>query len=582
MALSSDGNTALIGGLGDNGEVGAAWVFTRSGETWTQQGAKLTGSGEVGVGRFGVDVALSSDGNTALIGGYADNASVGAAWVFTRSGSTWTQQGAKLTGSGEIGNGQFGRSVALSSDGNTALIGGGIDNSLVGAAWVFTRSGETWTQQGEKLTGSGASGKAQFGSSVALSSDGHTALIGGDEDKFAVGAAWVFVPLNAPTVVTGAASSVTQTAATLKATVNPNGGNVSECKLEYGTTISYGSSAPCASLPGSGTSPVAVSASVTGLSANTEYHFRISATNAGGTSTGSDQTFKTLPNAPTVVTGAASSVTQTAATLKATVNPNGGNVSECKLEYGTTISYGSSVPCASLPGSGTSPVAVSAAVTGLTSNTEYHFRISATNAGGTSKGSDATFKTLPAPHYYSNAVPLGSEPITVIGWGTLALKTVVGGSGEVVCHTAQAGTIDNPAGAAPGVGSTQLFVAYHCESTACPFTSVVTAESLPWSSQLESEGSLIRAKTTGVKIKSDCQKEGGSEGSTTFVGSDAPLAPAGVRKGSSAKSPGFLEFDAGSGTLEKEGSSGAVQARIEGEVKMLGYEEQELINAKTP
>ena len=75
--------------------------------------------------------------------------------MFTRSGSTWTQQGAKLTGSGEIGEGQFGVSVALSSDGNTALIGGSDDNEAIGAAWVFTRSGATWTQQGAKLTGSG-------------------------------------------------------------------------------------------------------------------------------------------------------------------------------------------------------------------------------------------------------------------------------------------------------------------------------------------------------------------------------------------------------------------------------------------
>ena len=98
------------------------------------------------------------------------------------------------------------------------------------------------------------------------------------------------------------------------------------------------------------------------LAANTAYHFRISATNEGGTSKGSDQTFKTLPNLPTVVTEAASAVTQTAASLNATVNPNGGEVSECKLEYGLTTSYGSSASCSSPPGSGESPVAVSASV----------------------------------------------------------------------------------------------------------------------------------------------------------------------------------------------------------------------------
>jgi hypothetical protein len=191
VALSSDGYTALIGGPFDSSNVGGTWMFTRSGSTWTQQGEKLTGSGEIGEGGFGFSVALSSDGDTALIGGEGDNSSVGAAWMFTRSGSTWTQQGEKLTGSGEIGEGGFGFSVALSSDGDTALIGGEGDNSSVGAAWMFTRSGSTWTQQGEKLTGSTGSDKAFFGYSVALSSDGDTALIGG-HDYADVGAAWVF------------------------------------------------------------------------------------------------------------------------------------------------------------------------------------------------------------------------------------------------------------------------------------------------------------------------------------------------------------------------------------------------------
>jgi hypothetical protein len=148
VALSADGNTALIGGPNDNSNAGAAWVFTRSGSTWEQQGPKLTGGGEIGKGHFGVRVSLSADGTTALIGGGGDNSNVGAAWVFTRSGSTWEQQGPKLTGSGEVGKGHFGYSVALSGDGNTALIGGLADNSEVGAAWVFTRSGSTWEQQG--------------------------------------------------------------------------------------------------------------------------------------------------------------------------------------------------------------------------------------------------------------------------------------------------------------------------------------------------------------------------------------------------------------------------------------------------
>ena len=194
VALSSDGNTALIGGPDDNATTvqGAAWVFTRSAGAWSQQGAKLVPTGAVGYPRVGYSVALSADGNTALMGAETDDYTIGAAFVFTRSGSTWSQQGSKLVGSGAVGDAEQGNAVALSSDGNTALIGGFADNSLVGAAWVFTRSGTTWTQQGAKLVGIGAVGTAFQGFSVALSGDGATALVGGFEDNTYVGAAWVF------------------------------------------------------------------------------------------------------------------------------------------------------------------------------------------------------------------------------------------------------------------------------------------------------------------------------------------------------------------------------------------------------
>jgi sugar lactone lactonase YvrE len=152
---------------------------------------------------------------------------------------------------------------------------------------------------------------------------------------------------------------------------------------------------------------VEVTAALSSLAANTTYHFRISATNAGGTSKGSDETFKSLPNPPTVVTKAASAIAQTTATATATVNPNGGEVSKCEFEYGTTIAYGSTASCATLPGSGSSAVEVTAALSSLTANTTYHFRISATNAGGVSKGSDETFKTLPSLVITTASLPGG-------------------------------------------------------------------------------------------------------------------------------------------------------------------------------
>jgi len=212
VALSSDGNTALIGGPGDARRAGAAWVFTRSGTTWTQQGSKLTGGGEeIGEGRFGFSVALSGDASTALIGGRGDNGNLGAAWVFTQSGTSWTQQGEKLQGGAEeSGAGEFGYSSALSSDGQTALIGGPSDDGHLGAAWMFTRSGTSWTQQGSPSAGATEIGKSRFGTSVALSSDGGTMLVGGAYDKRRLGAVWTFLgspPVPPPTVTSIAPTS---------------------------------------------------------------------------------------------------------------------------------------------------------------------------------------------------------------------------------------------------------------------------------------------------------------------------------------------------------------------------------------
>jgi hypothetical protein len=199
VALSVDGNTAIVGGTVDNDYVGAAWVYTRAGGVWSQQGPKLVGTGAIGPDvEQGVSVALSSDGNTAIVGGPNDNpaggtptSAVGATWIFTRSGGVWTQQGPKLVGTDAIGSGQ-GYSVSLSADGNTAIVGGFFDNNSLGAAWVFTRSGGgVWSQQGPKLVGAGAIGGA-FQGVVSLSADGNTAIVGGRGDDNNAGATWVF------------------------------------------------------------------------------------------------------------------------------------------------------------------------------------------------------------------------------------------------------------------------------------------------------------------------------------------------------------------------------------------------------
>jgi hypothetical protein len=202
VALSGDGNTAVVGGFNDNNEAnggngaGAAWVFERSHGVWSQQ-AKLVGTGFVGAPMQGYSVSISDDGNTVIVGGPEDG-SAGAAWVFVRSYGVWSQQGPKLVGTDIIGPFQLqGISVSLSSDGNSAVIGGFADDNNMGAAWVFTRSDGVWTQKA-KLVGTGAIltpgsiiGGAEQGTSVAISGDGNTVLSGGPLDDTA-GAAWIF------------------------------------------------------------------------------------------------------------------------------------------------------------------------------------------------------------------------------------------------------------------------------------------------------------------------------------------------------------------------------------------------------
>ena len=192
LAISADGNTAIVGGYGDNTSQGATWIWTRSGTTWSQQGSKLVGTGNTGAATQGISVAISADGNTAIVGGYTDNTNQGAAWIWTRSGTTWSQQGSKLVGTGNTGAAQQGFSVAISADSNTAIVGGYTDNTSQGAAWIWTRSGTTWSQQGSKLVGTGNTGAANQGRSVAISADGNTAIVGGDNDNTNEGAAWIW------------------------------------------------------------------------------------------------------------------------------------------------------------------------------------------------------------------------------------------------------------------------------------------------------------------------------------------------------------------------------------------------------
>jgi len=181
-SVSISGDYAIVGAYGDdvNGtDSGSAYIFFRSGTSWSQQ-AKLTASDGAASDRFGYSVSISGD--YAIVGAYGDQTSKGSAYIFLRSGTSWSQQ-AKLTASDGAANDWFGNSVSISGD--YAIVGAFYDDdngSASGSAYIFKRDGTTWIQQ-TKLTASDSAAGDYFGYSVSISGD--YAIVGAhfDDDK---------------------------------------------------------------------------------------------------------------------------------------------------------------------------------------------------------------------------------------------------------------------------------------------------------------------------------------------------------------------------------------------------------------
>lgn len=201
------------------------------------------------------------------------------------------------------------------------------------------------------------------------------------------------VPL--PEVVTGSAGDVQRTSAKLEGEVNPGGEEVTSCEFEYGTGTSYGHTAPCEQTAGAGTSSVVVSAEVTSLAVQTIYHYRLVVHNTHGSRAGADREFPTPAAVEGLLTGEASEVHATTATLGGSLEPNGDDT-HYFFEYGLGESYGSTTASVDA-GSGSGAKAVSTEVDAFEPNQIYHFRIVAENTLGRTVGDDAAFRTALLP-----------------------------------------------------------------------------------------------------------------------------------------------------------------------------------------
>ena len=210
VSLSGDGTTAIVGAnLEDTGgsSAGAAYIFTRSPPTntnnnngvWSEQQRIQAGDKEQG-DYFGYSVSLSEDGNTAIVGANFEDtggANCGAAYIFIRSESgVWSQQ-QKIQAGDKESSDEFGSSVAISGDGNTAIVGAfGEDTggTYAGAAYIFIQLAGVWSQQ-KKIQASDKQQGDYFGQTVSINEDGNTAIVGAfgeDDGGSSAGAAYIF------------------------------------------------------------------------------------------------------------------------------------------------------------------------------------------------------------------------------------------------------------------------------------------------------------------------------------------------------------------------------------------------------
>ena len=205
LQLSPDGTKAIVGahmspGAGGSTGVGAAYVFTYDGSSWSQQGKIMASDGK-GDDMFGDTASISSDGTRVIVGAFSSDHlggnSTGKAYIYTYSGGSWGSE--VILQSNDLYNGDaFGISVSMSSDGTKVLVGAKYEDpdnvSNAGSAYIFALSGGSWSQE-DKLQASDKQAQDYFGETAAMSSDGSKVIVGAwaeDAGDTEAGAAYIF------------------------------------------------------------------------------------------------------------------------------------------------------------------------------------------------------------------------------------------------------------------------------------------------------------------------------------------------------------------------------------------------------
>ena len=365
----------------------------------------VTTSSSAGSGATAVDVS-------ALLSGLTAGATYHYRFVAVNSLGTTKGADATFTTTAPP-TATTGTATAVTSTSFT--LAGSVDPRGRATTWVFdygtTTAYGTVTTSRSAGSGSGTLDVTATAGGLTPGLTYHYRLVATSDAGVTQGSDRTFSTAAPPSAVTGAASALTSTSATVAVTVNPRG-LATSWYLDYGTTTGYGSRTATRSA-GSGTSDSASTVALSGLRAGTTYHYRIVATSAGGSASGTDQLFATV-GAPDARSGPATSVTAAGATLTGSVDARN-RPTTTYFEYGTTTGYGTRTTTRSVTTkSGDQNVA--AAVTGLRPATTYHYRLVATSDAGTSRGADQTVVTASPPVPVTGAAivaPTGT--VTFIG-----------------------------------------------------------------------------------------------------------------------------------------------------------------------